>query len=205
MEDVASPPVLPGPSQPSFSRRNRKSGTANIFQGVNLRQLRRLFQAAGDPDADQRARMVWCNRRVEDGAEKDKDEEDGGMSEVETGLAQALVGLRLRARTRSGFKVDTHKEGTRWVRAFGHLRINGSSAAQTSDLCSAEDEEKPDSEHSSAPEASGDQSNSEAGSCDQGDPVSPQEENRGFSSSSKWSWNSTQEKDPERYLHRIRH
>uniref|UniRef100_A0A672NF20 Arginine vasopressin-induced protein 1 n=1 Tax=Sinocyclocheilus grahami TaxID=75366 RepID=A0A672NF20_SINGR len=100
------------PSQPTFSRplgserRNRKSGTANIFQGVNLRQLRRLFQAAGDPDAEQRARMVWGNRRVE------------------TGLAQALVGLRVRARNRSGLRVEAHKDGTgtRWVRAFGHLR-----------------------------------------------------------------------------------
>uniref|UniRef100_A0A672R3Q6 Arginine vasopressin-induced protein 1 n=1 Tax=Sinocyclocheilus grahami TaxID=75366 RepID=A0A672R3Q6_SINGR len=111
MEDVASAPVLAGSSQPTFSRpsaserRKRKSGTANIFQGVNLRQLRRLFQAAGDPDPEQRARMVWGNRRVE------------------TGLAQALVGLRVRARNRSGLRVESHKDGTgtRWVRAFGHL------------------------------------------------------------------------------------
>uniref|UniRef100_A0A8C2FBB4 Arginine vasopressin-induced protein 1 n=1 Tax=Cyprinus carpio TaxID=7962 RepID=A0A8C2FBB4_CYPCA len=70
MEDVASASVLAGPSQPTCSRppgserRKRKSGTANIFQGVNLRQLRRLFQAAGDPDAEQRAQMVWGNHRA---------------------------------------------------------------------------------------------------------------------------------------------
>lgn len=127
MEDVASAPVLAGPSQPTFSRppaserRTRKSGTANIFQGVNLRQLKRLFQAAGDPDAEQRARMVWGNRRAaagEDGADGEEE------AEVETGLAQALVGLRVRARNRSGLRVESHKDttGTRWVRAFGHLR-----------------------------------------------------------------------------------
>ncbi len=128
MEDVAAAPGLAGPSQPTFSRppgserRNRKSGTANIFQGVNLRQLRRLFQAAGDPDAEQRARMVWGNRG-EDGADREEDE-DRARAEVETGLAQALVGLRVRARNRSGLRVEAHKDGTgtRWMRAFGHLR-----------------------------------------------------------------------------------
>ncbi len=133
MEDVASAPALPGPSQPTFSRppgserRNRKSGTANIFQGVNLRQLRRLFQAAGDPDAEQRAQMVWGNRRAaagEDGADREEEDEDRARAEVETGLAQALVGLRVRARNRSGLRVEAHKDGTgtRWMRAFGHLR-----------------------------------------------------------------------------------
>uniref|UniRef100_A0A673GAT1 Arginine vasopressin-induced protein 1 n=1 Tax=Sinocyclocheilus rhinocerous TaxID=307959 RepID=A0A673GAT1_9TELE len=97
MEDVASAPVLAGPSQPTFSRpsaserRKRKSGTANIFQGVNLRQLRRLFQAAGDPDPEQRARMVWGNRRAAGGEDED---EDGAMAEVETGLAQAYFKMR---------------------------------------------------------------------------------------------------------------
>uniref|UniRef100_A0A8C1U9D9 Arginine vasopressin-induced protein 1 n=1 Tax=Cyprinus carpio TaxID=7962 RepID=A0A8C1U9D9_CYPCA len=130
MEDVASASVLAGPSQPTCSRppgserRKRKSGTANIFQGVNLRQLRRLFQAAGDPDAEQRAQMVWGNHRAasgEDGADREEDE-DRAMAEVETGLAQALVGLRVRARNRSGLRVEAHKEGTGTRGMRGHHR-----------------------------------------------------------------------------------
>lgn len=132
MEDVASTPVLAGPSQAAFprpaasGRRSRKSGTANIFQGVNLKQLRRLFHAAGDPEADQRARMVWGSRRAgsgEDGGDGEEEEGGAGMTEVETGLAQALVGLRVRARNRNGIR-ESHKDttGSRWVRSFGHLR-----------------------------------------------------------------------------------
>ncbi|XP_051763337.1 uncharacterized protein avpi1 [Ctenopharyngodon idella] len=218
MEDVASAPVLAGPSQPTFSRppaserRTRKSGTANIFQGVNLRQLKRLFQAAGDPDAEQRARMVWGNRRAasgEDGAEGEEEDEDRGMAEVETGLAQALVGLRVRARNRSGLRVESHKDttGTRWVRAFGHLRINECSLGQASEVITGEDNDDNDdaNDDSSALGACGGQSPSEAGSCDQGDFPSPEEETQGPSGGPRWSWNAVQEKDPERYLHRIRH
>ncbi|KAK7165695.1 hypothetical protein R3I93_005693 [Phoxinus phoxinus] len=212
MEDVASAPALAGPSQPTFprpsasERRNRKSGTANIFQGVNLRQLKRLFQAAGDPDAEQRARMVWGNRRAaagEDGGEEEA--EDGGMAEVETGLAQALVGLRVRARNRSGLRVESHKDttGTRWVRAFGHLRINECSLGQTSEVITGEDKDENDTDDSPALGACGGQSSSEAGSCDQGD--FPEGETQGPLGGPRWSWNAVQEKDPERYLHRIRH
>ncbi|CAM4469791.1 unnamed protein product [Leuciscus chuanchicus] len=214
MEDVASAPALAGPSQPTFARppaserRNRKSGTANIFQGVNLRQLKRLFQAAGDPDAEQRARMVWGNRRAaagEDGGDREEEAEDGGMAEVETGLAQALVGLRVRARNRSGLRVESHKDttGTRWVRAFGHLRINECSLGQTSEVTTGEDKDDNDNDDSSALGACGGQSSSEAGSCDQAD--FPEEETQGPSGGPRWSWNAVQEKDPERYLHRIRH
>ncbi|XP_051559859.1 uncharacterized protein LOC127444513 [Myxocyprinus asiaticus] len=209
MEDVASAPVLADPSQPAFSHpsvslcRNRKSGTANIFQGVNLRQLRRLFHAAGEPDADQKARMVWGNRRVgasEDGV--DGEEEDGGMTEVETGLAQALVGLRVRARNRSGLRVESHKDtaGTRWVRAFGHLRINEGSLGQSSDVITREGDDD-----ASALGACGGPGTFEAGSCDQADFLPPDEETQGASGGPRWSWNAVQQKDPERYLHRIRH
>ncbi len=71
--------------------------------------------------------MVWGNRRVaagEDGADREEEDEDRARAEVETGLAQALVGLRVRARNRSGLRVEAHKDGTgtRWMRAFGHLR-----------------------------------------------------------------------------------
>lgn len=129
MEEVAAaPPALPGPSQSGFcrpERRTRKSGSANIFQGVNLRQLRRLFRSAGEPDAEQRARVVWGDWRAGQGdAEDRQDEED--EEEDEDRLAQALVGLRVRARNRSGIRAEPHRgdvgAATRGVRAFGHAR-----------------------------------------------------------------------------------
>ncbi|KAI7790475.1 uncharacterized protein avpi1 [Triplophysa rosa] len=214
MEDVASTPVLAGPSQAGFplpatsERRSRKSGTANIFQGVNLKQLRRLFHAAGDPEADQRARMVWGSRRAgsgEDGVDGEEEEGGGGMTEVETGLAQALVGLRVRARNRNGIR-ESHKDttGTRWVRAFGHLRINEGSLGKPSDVTTGDDSDEKEDDSSSLG-ACGGQSTSEGGSCDQGDFLSPGEETQGPTGGPRWSWNAVQEKDPERYLHRIRH
>uniref|UniRef100_A0A3B5ACX4 Arginine vasopressin-induced protein 1 n=1 Tax=Stegastes partitus TaxID=144197 RepID=A0A3B5ACX4_9TELE len=62
-------------------RRSRKAGSGNIFSNVNLWQLQRLFRAAGDQDAEQRAQLVWGHR---DEAE----------------LAQALIGLRARSHRR---------------------------------------------------------------------------------------------------------
>lgn len=97
--------ALPGPSQPTFCGRPRKSGVANIFQGVNLRQLRRLFQSAGEPDPERRARQVWGGRRAGEGAGDDDEEEE------EEHLAQALVGLRVRARTRSGIRAESARGG----------------------------------------------------------------------------------------------
>uniref|UniRef100_A0A3Q1J1V4 Arginine vasopressin-induced protein 1 n=1 Tax=Anabas testudineus TaxID=64144 RepID=A0A3Q1J1V4_ANATE len=41
------------------NQRSRKSGCSNIFSGVNLHQLHRLFRTAGDRDAEHRARLVW--------------------------------------------------------------------------------------------------------------------------------------------------
>uniref|UniRef100_A0A8C5I0I2 Arginine vasopressin-induced protein 1 n=1 Tax=Gouania willdenowi TaxID=441366 RepID=A0A8C5I0I2_GOUWI len=77
----ASPPssVLAGPSSlwRLTDRRSRKTGSGNIFSDVNLWQLQKLFRAAGDQDAEQRAQLVW-----------------GHGDEAE--LAQALVGLRTR-------------------------------------------------------------------------------------------------------------
>lgn len=125
---VGAAAVLPGAPQPTFcrtsasERRMRKSGSANIFQGVNLRQLRRLFHSAGEPDAEQKARQVWRNRRRAEGDEEDRDgdeaPEEGEEDEEDEGLAQALVGLRVRARTRSGIRAET----SRGVRALGHSR-----------------------------------------------------------------------------------
>ena len=120
MEDLASPSVLPGPSHvPCWNpteRKTRKTGTHDIFQGVNLRQLRRLFQVAGDQDAEQRARMVWRGGRKTAQGDKEEEEEEEVRAEVEIGLAQALVGLRVRSRTRSGMRADRHRDGDRRVR-----------------------------------------------------------------------------------------
>ncbi|XP_034989457.2 arginine vasopressin-induced protein 1 [Zootoca vivipara] len=37
----------------------RKRASANIFQGVGLFQLRRLFHSSGDAQAEERAQLVW--------------------------------------------------------------------------------------------------------------------------------------------------
>lgn len=122
MEDLASPSVLPGPSHvPSWhptERQIRKTGTHDIFQGLNLRQLRRLFQVAGEQDAEQRARMVWGGGRGGQQADTgDREvEEEEVRTEVEIGLAQALVGLRVRARTSSGIRAEGHRDGIRRIR-----------------------------------------------------------------------------------------
>uniref|UniRef100_A0A3Q1G7M2 Arginine vasopressin-induced protein 1 n=1 Tax=Acanthochromis polyacanthus TaxID=80966 RepID=A0A3Q1G7M2_9TELE len=84
------------------SPRSRKSGCSNIFTGVNLHQLQRLFRTAGDRNAEHR-------------------EESGMEREDEAGLAQALVGLRVRARNKAGIRVEGHREH-KWLRASGYLR-----------------------------------------------------------------------------------
>uniref|UniRef100_A0A3P8T057 Arginine vasopressin-induced protein 1 n=1 Tax=Amphiprion percula TaxID=161767 RepID=A0A3P8T057_AMPPE len=83
------------------SRHSRKSGRSNIFTGVNLHQLQRLFRTAGDRNAEHR-------------------EESGMEREDEAGLAQALVGLRVRARNKTGIRVEGHREH-KWLRASGYV------------------------------------------------------------------------------------
>ena len=106
MEAEAASPPTPS-SAPLWrleERRARKPASANIFGGVALWQLQKLFQAAGDQDAEQRAQLVWGQ---------------GGEAE----LAQALIGLRARGRRRG---LKTHRRdgqmGSRWLRAFHHMR-----------------------------------------------------------------------------------
>lgn len=103
----ASPPssVVAGPSTlwRLAERRARKAGSGNIFSDVNLWQLQRLFRAAGDQDAEQRAQLVWAHRD-------------------ETELAQALVGLRNRSHGRVLRASRRDLMGTHWLRAFNHLR-----------------------------------------------------------------------------------
>lgn len=103
----SSPPAStvedPSPLWRLAERRSRKAGAGNIFSSVDLWQLQRLFRAAGDPDAEQRAQLVWGHR---DEAE----------------LAQALIGLRARSHRRG---LRTHRRDaleSHWLRAFNHLR-----------------------------------------------------------------------------------
>lgn len=106
----SSSSMLAGPSSlwRLAERRNRKAGSANIFSSVNLWQLQRLFRAAGDQDAEQRAQLVW-----------------GHGDEAE--LAQALIGLRARNHRR-GLRANGREAlGSHWLRAFNHLRIGESS------------------------------------------------------------------------------
>lgn len=123
---------LPAEWKPS-SRRSRKSGCSNIFSGVNLHQLHRLFRTAGDRNAEHRAKLVWQDMEANlEGAEEGKPNE-GEQGEDEAGLAQALVGLRVRARNKTGIRVDGHGEH-RCLRTSGYLRVGEPLA-----VCSVED------------------------------------------------------------------
>lgn len=103
----AAPPspmvVGPSPLWRLAERRSRKAGSGNIFSNVNLWQLQRLFRAAGDQDAEQRAELVWSHR---DEAE----------------LAQALIGLRTRNHRRVLRTNGRDALGSHWLQAFNHLR-----------------------------------------------------------------------------------
>uniref|UniRef100_A0A3P9J3S3 Arginine vasopressin-induced protein 1 n=1 Tax=Oryzias latipes TaxID=8090 RepID=A0A3P9J3S3_ORYLA len=81
----------------------RKAGSGNIFSNVNLWQLQRLFRAAGDHDAEQRAKLVW------------------GLGD-EADLAQALIGLRARSHRKRLRTNERSALGSHWLQAFSHLR-----------------------------------------------------------------------------------
>ncbi|XP_076003742.1 uncharacterized protein avpi1 [Genypterus blacodes] len=105
----------------SSRRRSRKSACSNIFTGVSLHQLHRLFRAAGDKDATQRARLVLQRMGAEMKGAEGKMEEEREGSDNEARLAQALVGLRLRARNKSGIRAEGHRDQKR-LKASGYLR-----------------------------------------------------------------------------------
>lgn len=110
------------PLQWGFSNRpNRKSGCSNIFTGVSLTQLHRLFRKAGDRDAEHRAKLVWRGLDGDTEREEEAKEEKGKERWDEAGLAQALVGLRVRARNKAGFRAEGHKD-PKWHKAAGYLR-----------------------------------------------------------------------------------
>ncbi|XP_061601427.1 arginine vasopressin-induced protein 1-like [Cololabis saira] len=104
--------VMTGP--PSLwrlaERRSRKAGSGNIFSNVNLWQLQRLFRAAGDQDAEQRAQLVW------------------GLGD-EAELARALIGLKARSQRRGLRANGRDALGSHWLRSFNHLRIGESSSS----------------------------------------------------------------------------
>lgn len=106
------------------SHRSRKSGYSNIFTGINLHQLHRLFRSAGDRDPEQRAKLVWRGMDMEvdraDEVKEEEEEEDEEESD-EAGLAQALVGLRVRARNKAGIRAEGHRDH-KWLKAPGYLR-----------------------------------------------------------------------------------
>lgn len=103
------------------SRRNRKSGCSNIFTGVNLTQLHRLFRKAGYRDAEHRAKLVWRGTDANTERQEEVSEEEEGKERWdESGLAQALVGLRVRARNKAGFRAEGHKS-PKWHKVAGYL------------------------------------------------------------------------------------
>nr|XP_023675987.1 arginine vasopressin-induced protein 1 [Paramormyrops kingsleyae] len=99
MEDPPPPSAVVAPPEPWQlpECRRRRCGSANIFHGLGLRQLQRLFHRSGDHNAEHRAQLVW---RRSDGEE----------------LARALIGLRTGSRRGC-------PRGPRWLREFHHLSI----------------------------------------------------------------------------------
>ncbi|XP_071387141.1 uncharacterized protein avpi1 [Centroberyx affinis] len=168
-------------------RRSRKSGCSNIFTGVNLHQLHRLFRAAGEGDAEHRAKLVWQGMDGEiEGAEEEREEEREEVEEA-AGLAQALVGLRVRARNKAGIRAEGHREH-KWFRASGYLRIEEPLSGY-----SVEDEEA-DLEPSSGEFLL---------AAEEGTP-----ENQKPSKNSSWRLGVARQegvRDSERYLHRVLH
>ncbi|KAM4607808.1 uncharacterized protein avpi1 isoform 1-T2 [Polymixia lowei] len=190
--EPTSPPssLVAGPSSlwRLAERRSRKAGSGNIFGGVNLWQLQRLFRAAGDQDAEQRAQLVW-----------------GHGDEAE--LAQALIGLRARRRQRGLRAEGRDVLGSRWLQAFNHLRIGESSpSSQRKDPGEESDSEA--GEHSSS-EPRTQTTEETAGGCvgvtvalsgSQGPAGTSERPARAGPGLRRGGAN-----NPERYLHRILH
>ncbi|XP_056147716.1 arginine vasopressin-induced protein 1 [Lampris incognitus] len=178
----------PSPQWRVAERRNRKVGSGNIFCGVNLWQLQRLFRAAGDQDAEQRAQLVW-----------------GRGDEAE--LAQALIGLRARSRRRGLRTEGRDALGSRWLRAFNHLRIGeGSPSCQGQDPVEGADSEatangSPElNPPTPAGSAGGGAGAAAALGKNQASAVTPERPARTGPGLRRGGKN-----DPDRYLHRILH
>ncbi|XP_034059651.1 arginine vasopressin-induced protein 1 [Gymnodraco acuticeps] len=188
----ASPPASmvagPSPLWRLADRRSRKAGSANIFSDVNLWQLQRLFKAAGDQDAEQRAQLVW-----------------GQTDEAE--LAQALIGLRARSQRR-GLKSNGREAlGSHWLRAFNHLRIGESSPSSPGKDPAEENEseagahDSPESGRHTSSGTSGGATGATVGLTEGLDHAGTSERPARPNSGLKRG----EGNNPERYLHRIRH
>uniref|UniRef100_A0A3Q3EI75 Arginine vasopressin-induced protein 1 n=2 Tax=Kryptolebias marmoratus TaxID=37003 RepID=A0A3Q3EI75_KRYMA len=103
------------------SRHSRKSGYSNIFSGLNLHQLHRLFRTAGDRNAEHRAKLVWQEMETDVEGEEEGKQREGEEREDEAGLAQALVGLRVRARNKAGLRSEGHSDH-KMLRTSGYIR-----------------------------------------------------------------------------------
>ncbi|XP_051271182.1 arginine vasopressin-induced protein 1 [Dicentrarchus labrax] len=177
--------VVAGPSSlwRLAERRSRKAGSANIFSNVNLWQLQRLFRAAGDQDAEQRAQLVW-----------------GHGDEAE--LAQALIGLRARTHRR-GLRTNGREVlGSHWLRAFNHLRI-GESSTNSQGKDPGEESDSEAGAHSSPEphrQSSVGTSGRGKGATESQGPAGTSERPVRTSSGLRRG-----ENNPERYLHRILH
>ncbi|XP_026166006.1 arginine vasopressin-induced protein 1 [Mastacembelus armatus] len=180
-----SPPSSSGPSSlwRLAERRSRKGGSGNIFSNVNLWQLQRLFRAAGDQDAEQRAQVVWGHR---DEAE----------------LAQALIGLRARSQRRGLRTNGRDALGSHWLRAFRHLRIGESLPSSQEKDAGVENDTEAGAHRS--PEPHRHNSSGTAGAM-----VVPDESQNPAGTSERsirvGSGLRRGEHNPERYLHRILH
>ncbi|XP_071336723.1 arginine vasopressin-induced protein 1-like [Trachinotus anak] len=188
----ASPPssMVAGPSSlwRLAERRSRKAGSGNIFSDMNLWQLQRLFRAAGDQDAEQRAQLVWGHR---DEAE----------------LAQALIGLRARGHRRGLRTNGRDALGSHWLRAFNHLRIGESSPrSQGKDAGAEKDSEagvhsSPEPRQQPAAGTTGRSTGATVVQTENHSPAGTSERPLRASSGLRRGG----ETDPERYLHRILH
>ncbi|XP_038593200.1 arginine vasopressin-induced protein 1-like [Micropterus salmoides] len=169
-------------------RRSRKAGTGNIFSNVNLWQLQRLFTAAGDQDAEQRAQVVW-----------------GHGDEAE--LAQALVGLRARSHKRGLRTNGKDVLGSHWLRAFNHLRIGESSPSSQGKDAGEENDSEAEADISPKPHrhtslgTTGSSKGATVVLTESQGPVGTSERPVRTSSGLRRG----AENNPERYLHRILH
>lgn len=188
----APPPssMVAGPSSlwRLAERRSRKAGSGNIFSDVNLWQLQRLFRAAGDQDAEQRAQLVW-----------------GHGDEAE--LAQALIGLRARSHRRGLRTKGRDALGSHWLRAFNHLRIGESSpGSQGPDPGDESDSEAgahsgPEPHRHTSAGTTGRGTGATMVLAESRDPAGTSERPVKTSSGLRRG----EESNPERYLHRILH
>ncbi|TMS04539.1 Arginine vasopressin-induced protein 1 [Larimichthys crocea] len=191
MDTRPSPPttsmmVRPSPLWRLAERRSRKAGSGNIFSDVNLWQLQRLFKAAGDQDAEQRAQLVW-----------------GHGDEAE--LAQALIGLRARSHRRGLRNNGRDALGSHWLRAFNHLRIGESSpGSQGKDAGEESDSEEGAQSSADAHQHTGTTGRGSGATAVHTESQSPAgTSERPVRTSSGLRRGG--ENNPERYLHRILH